>query len=697
MGLARLVSTGPDRWLWCAAGVVLVALGCSDPGKQRLPADPDPTVTDDTHAPTVDTASAPIEVVTETRVMVTLDGEPVEGATVLQGGVLGRVQTDAAGMATLPVDWTVVGGDVMAIAAHPEARSMATEIRGPEVSVALTRYTPDNPEYRFGDPGEPTRQESTDQCMHCHLKVGGAWFESPHRTAASNPVLHDLYAGTASLDAGACADAGGEWASGRLPGGGNGDRCWLGDGVLPQLNGCDGPECDAPDATGGCADCHAPGIDGAVLGDRDLLDATGFAHDYGVHCDVCHKVESVDLEAPGWGVAGPLRVHRPSEPDVARDWVALSFGPFDDVPTRAMGGVARDHYTDGTLCAGCHEQHQPALVPGGRLDPVRWPDGTLPIHTTWSEAQAGPLGADVPCTACHMPPDPDVGNAADLYYAIELDPGLVAGWERPAGHVREHSWVGPRQPASGMLELAASLSVDATVSEGTLAVTVTTANVGPAHAIPTGEPLRSLVLRVSAACDAPLVATGGDAGPDIGGHRGVQDAGADWLSWPGAAIGDVVRVVRRDGWHDYLGYGPFGDGRFDAEAKGLPRERVVGQAVVVAVDGDRVSLDGPLPEGDRAYLGDADDVAGAAGFAFARVLTGVDGRRMVPHFLAVDVASDNRLLPGQSWLSTHTFDSPCASPVVTATLVHRAYPAALARERGWAVREAPMASVEVRP
>ena len=74
--------------------------------------------------------------------------------------------------------------------------------------------------------------------------------------------------------------------------------------------GCAGPDCGAT-AFGGCADCHAPGIDGA-LGGRDLRDATGRALDYGVHCDVCHRVDRVDLDAPA-GVAGRLGLHRPSE------------------------------------------------------------------------------------------------------------------------------------------------------------------------------------------------------------------------------------------------------------------------------------------------------------------------------------------------------------------------------------------------
>ena len=165
-------------------------------------------------------------------------------------------------------------------------------------------------------------------------------------------------------------------------------------------------------------------------------------------------------------------------------------------------------------------------------------------------------------------------------------------------------------------------------------------------------------------------------------------------------------MVRRTGaWLDYDGFGPFGDGTFDAEGKGMPEEQVVGEAVVVSVDGGVVTFDRALPAGDLAYLGepaglpgDGEDAAaraGAPGFGFARVMVGPDGERMAPHFLAVDVASDNRLLPQTEWTSEHRFDGDCEAPEVRAILLHRAYPLALARERGWALEESVMVDVRL--
>lgn len=666
--------------------MLLLLLGCA--GAPDVPdADPDtvaPVETGDTGAP------FPVEVT------VTIDGAPAADTVVMQGGSRTSVRTDADGRATVLVDPGITG-DTVVLAAHPEARIDGVEVDGPgAVAIDLVRYdATDNPAYVFADPGpEDHAGTTTAQCGHCHLTIHHGWWDSPHRTAASNPAVQDLYAGTAAAfgTVDLCAAAGGTWGPGTAPGTGETvDRCFLGAGVRVDTEG-----------TGACADCHAPGIDGD-LGGRDLLEATGVAYDAGVHCDVCHHVADVDLDAEP-GVAGRLVIVRPSEtspsPLLGTFW-PLTFGPYPDVLNPRMGAVYTELFHEARLCAGCHEQDQPVLVPGEAADPARWPDGRLPIHSTYAEWEAGPMNPSAPCQSCHMPPLPEVGNAADLYNEFDdVLVGISAGWERPPGAVRAHAWYGPRQPESGMLGLAARVEAATTVADGVLTAEVTVSNVGPGHAIPTGEPLRSMLLLVEASCDGvALDAVGGDVVPDFGGALDTRAAGEDWSVWPGAAVGDGVRVVRRTGaFHDYVGHGAFGDalsgeGRFDAAEKGMPVEEYVGAATIVAVDGDTVTFDRPLPDGDIAYRVGTQAYAGAPGFGFARVLVGPDGARMVPHFLAVDVASDNRLLPTASWTSTHRFAATCASPEVHATLLHRNYPLALAAERGWAVTDQVMDEV----
>ncbi len=680
-------------------------------------------------------ALAPLPDTVDLVVEVTLDGAPVEGATIAQGGNPDRWTTDADGRATVTWD-TRVEGDQVVMATHSDARiamdfaddALETVAAGgsPDpIALALTRFsTVDNIDYAFQDPGEPSRRGTTGQCLHCHQTMGEDWFASPHASSARNPWLHDVYAGvaTAFADQESCVAAGGQWWAGLQPGTGDpAERCYLGDGTLPDLNeGCgDSSPCDGvADQTGGCADCHAPGIDGEV-GGRDLLDARDHAFAYGVHCDVCHKIEGVDVDDPDPGVAGRLRILRPSEPGtvVGLTEQPLTFGPYDDVPNPRMGSVPRDVFRSSVLCAGCHQLDATVLLPGASIDETRWPEGRLPIQSTYAEWLAGPYGSTdgnsgASCQSCHMPADGDVGNSADLGNIIEdTDPGVAAGWWREPGEVRRHAWFGPRSDEQRMLDLAAVVTLSASSDGDDVVVDATTANVGPGHALPTGEPMRHLLLLVDATCDgAAWPATGGDAVPELGGALDEKGAADDWAVWPGAQVGERIRVVRRTGaYRDYEGFGPFGDGRFSAEDKGLPVEEVAGDAAITAVDGDRVTLDRALPEGDLAYRvaggglpGDGDAAsgrAGAAGFAFARVLVDDQGRRMVPHHRAVDVVSDNRLLPGQRWTSSHRFAACAGSLQVDAVLVYRAAPLWLATERGWSLADQVIAtaSVEVAP
>ena len=650
----------------------------------------------------------PTSTPTHAPVKITLDGAPIAGAVVLQGGNARLATTDDTGKALVELD-AHIGGAPTLIASHPDARQSALVLHnyaGEEVTINLTRFTrEDNPNYVFQDPGLPEEGNTTAYCNHCHVALHTDWYASPHRTSASNPLVHDLYSGTAhkASDESTCLLWGGQWRPGLQPGTGSSTwRCYLGSGALPDLNtACgQGIPCDGVSTkTGGCADCHAPGING-TLGGRDLLEAQGIAYEHGVHCDVCHKVESIDLSKEP-GTAGALHIVRPSEPSSSPAfgaWWPLTFAPRHDVPNPRMGSVQRDHFTNGALCGGCHQSRQASLIPGASVDRARWPDGTIPIHTTYQEWKEGPLGDKVPCNNCHMPPNPALDNSSG-FEELGLEEGITAGWKRPRGTVRHHTFIGPRTPKSRMLELAAAIFISKEVQGDELSARVTVRNVGPGHSIPTGEPMRSILLHVRATCDGvALPSTGGDVIPDFGGNVARKERGADWSRWPNATVGNVVRVVRQEGdWHDYQGFGPFGEGgRFSPAEKGMPVESFVGQSTITALDGDTVTFDAPLPEGDLAYLGEvpadtgeaARAIAGAPGFGFARVLSDASGQRMVPHFLATNVVSDNRLLPQSSWTSTHRFHTTCGSEAqVTGTLLYRAYPLALARERRWELKE----------
>ncbi|MDP6945230.1 MAG: hypothetical protein QF464_13865, partial [Myxococcota bacterium] len=556
-----------------------------------------------------DTRSDAIEVDPDTEswllsvpVTVTIDGEPAVETLLVQGGNPARWTTDSEGKATVEVDRTVPG-DLFVMASHPEARIAGQSVHKDdpffedtdEVVIALTRFDPsDNEDYVFKDPGEPGNSHVIEKCAHCHLTVADSWGDSVHRSSAKNPLLHDLYEGTAlgTSNEADCTARGGTWIEDVHPSTGDPRfRCKVTDGVVDH------------DTTGACADCHAPGIDGAV-GGRDLRDATGRSFEEGAHCDVCHHVESVHLGA-GPGVAGSLKIVRPSEEAPfagVGTWHPLTFCPNPDNANKLMSCVQRDHFRESAFCAGCHEYEQAVLVKGASIDTERWPEGKLPVQTTHDEWLVSGLAGAMSCQGCHMPTaPPEVENGADLQAFSGDNTGITGGWPRPHGSVRLHSWSGPRSPEEVKLANPLGLKVEmAEVADGAVTVTVTVSNDGAGHAIPTGEPLRAVVLAVTAACgEDALVATGGDAVPDFGGAYAMKSAGEDWNTWPGATVGQVVRVVSRTGdHHDYTGHGPFGDGTFDAAAKGLPVELVVGQATIATVDGDAVTFDAALPTGD---------------------------------------------------------------------------------------------------
>jgi len=629
--------------------------------------------------------------------IVLLDGVPSPDTVVLQGGALEYQRTDESGRAFVPVDWSEEG-DIWILASHPKARIWGAYLTPDQAStpivIELESYDDsDNLDYKFSSPGEPQDRPTTNECGHCHQTINDAWFESPHSRAASNPKLHDWYRGSAySLSSQAeCEAAGGRWQSAPTPGDtSDAMQCFLDESVLSHLNSdCEQPPCGSGVSQyGGCADCHAPGING-VLGGRDLRDAQGVPFKYGVHCDVCHRIEDIDMNAPP-GIAGRLKLLRPSESAIVGlgggGYLPMTFGPSHDVQNPRMGSVQRDHFRQAEICAGCHQHSIQVEAPGQVIDRTRWPVGKLPVQSTYEEWKTGPLSPGAPCQSCHMPPDAQVSNGADLQRYPFATTGLQGGYVRPAGHVRAHSWVGPRSPESQVLELAAAIFINKSSNASTVTATVTVKNVGCGHALPTGEPMRHIILLVEAYCDqVSLPAVSGSVVPFFGGRTETKFAGENWNEWNQARVGDKVRIVdQTGGFYDYDGFGPFAlGGRFGPEEKGMPVESFVGMSTIIAVHTSSVTYDHPLPAGDVAYLVTNDGYAGHPGFGFARVTADRAGRTMIPHFLAEDILSDNRLLPQKTWSSHHEFSSSCTDPTIRAKLVYRPYAYQEAKKRNW--------------
>lgn len=666
------------------------------------------------------------------------DGAPVAGAFVLQGGRSHEPPLTSAADGTYSIELYYDGlGTPAVVATKSGYRTGGVEFYElPTAPVEIILYgvgPPDNIGYTFGEPGTSEDPDTTAYCRHCHGEFAAEFQTSKHAGAAKNIHTHDLYAGVSRAHANqaSCQAAGGSWKSGRIPGTASSAtfKCYLGGGVLPDLNltcgeplepACDDPAipmAQAPTAFGACADCHAPAIDGAP-GGRGLLDAVGIPYDNGVHCDLCHKIRDVDLAQPA-GVAGRLILQRPSETIDGTNPPRLRlvmFGPLLDVPNYIMGGSYQPKFSTAEFCAGCHLLNQPALVPGDSLDAMRWPNG-LPVHSTYDEWLAGPYPAwGLPCQRCHMPPHVDRFNTED--HATADNASITFGFARPPDQIRQHRFPGPLSGAAHALDrrlLDTALNPKVTLSSDptTLSVAVTLLNVGCGHAVPTGEPMRALVVVLDARCDgAPLAPVGGLTIPDVGGARARALVGStavvngtQW-TWNAAAgvanVGDVIRVVRpTGGFYDYTGVGFFANPMLTPADKGMPVHAPVGFAQITQVAGAILTVDQSIAvlPGDIAYLGDpigtitdgqaSIAVAGAAGWSFSRVLVDSSGNRNVPHHRAVDIASDNRIPPGASMSTNHVFAHPgaCTNATVTVTVLYRPLPLSIAEPRGWSAKD----------
>ena len=669
-------------------------------------------------------------------VVVDREGSPVSQAMVMQGGRSeAHVLTDPKGGFHLTLEDNGRGIPTL-VAAKVGYRAVGEHLlQAPEEPITLRMHAlrgPDNLAYVYKDPGDGENTDLED-CTHCHQSFTQQFLSSKHAQATKNPFVQDLYAGVnrALGTKVSCEEAGGQWREGLSPGSSGRiiEKCYLREGVLTELNpqcgenpqgACDDPrrgEELRPTRFGACADCHAPGIDG-VAGGRDLHEAVGTAYDKGVHCDVCHKVADIDLDkAPGVGQR--LVMGRPSEPGInSFTWEPVYYGPLMDVPNPVMHGSYQPKFKSAEFCAGCHEQNQQALIPGQTLDARLWPDG-LPIHSTFSEWKSGPYpDREMPCQSCHMPPSVDALNSVPLLTDVR-DESIIFGWERSGEDNRMHTFLGPLVGEPRLLDQALKVRVETEVKEGALSVRVSLENVGAGHAVPTGEPMRALVLVVEAespAC-ASLRPSGGMSVDDIGGALAQGLVGeqltlvGDRVTWRSAAtkvkVGHVLRALRPTGaFIDYEGVGTFAGSKRRPEDKGLPEYLAIGVREVVALDGPSFRLKEAfsLKPGDLVYLGEpwtgapedaspSRHLAGLAGQTFARVLVDHRGERQVPHYRALDMVRDNRIPAGGSAISEYTFarSEACTEGHVKVTLLYRPHPLSLARRYGWEAKDYVMA------
>jgi hypothetical protein len=280
------------------------------------------------------------------------------GARVRFKGTAIRTQTDAHGRFRLPHSVSD-----RRVTAWKEGYFIGSSRVSPSPVIYLTRLpAKDNTQYEWVDP-TPNPAESLN-CGSCHAEIYREWSQSGHARSVTGRRFRNLYEGT-------------DWH-------GNANVGW---GLLTQF----------ADGAGVCASCHAP-----TAKVYDLRQVQGVAA-HGVHCDYCHKIESVADGTIGLSHGRfNLRLLRPSEGQV-------SFGPLDDVDRGKE--TYSPLYRDSRYCASCHE----GIIFG------------VHVYSTFSEWQASPAARQgQQCQDCHMKPTGRMSNFAPGHGGIARDPSTLA-------------------------------------------------------------------------------------------------------------------------------------------------------------------------------------------------------------------------------------------------------------------------------
>jgi hypothetical protein len=330
-------------------------------------------------------------------------------------------------------------------------------------------------------------------CAPCHASYG-EWAADAHGQAAVNPRFLTMYTGT-DVD-------GNKSPLTAFTGGSQGaatDEPYYGPGY----------KLDFPDRTGNCAACHTPlaskmdpnntcawsGCHSALTGQRssslpDTLalpgdqvgvsptDLTGNAAD-GVGCDFCHKIGDVLLE-PHTGLPyadrpgiSSVRLYRPEEGQ------QLFFGTFDDV-TRRVSYLPLEE--ESAFCAPCHYGVFGGVTALGEVA------GGVVVYNSFGEWLESPYSdpeTGQTCQDCHMP------VTGDDHFAYPEKGGL-----RPRHPIHSHLMPGAKDET--LLQNSVTMTATVRLQGDAVLAEVSIVNDRTGHHVPTGTPLRHMLLVVQA-------------------------------------------------------------------------------------------------------------------------------------------------------------------------------------------------------
>jgi len=379
------------------------------------------------------------------------------------------------------------------------------------VDMALEPYhKSDNLEYEW---------EPSENCGECHTSYD-EWKADAHGQSAQNPRFLSLYQGT-DIHGNLSPPTYYESGFPKTP-----------DLTKPYYG--PGFKLDMPERDGNCASCHTPLASATLPLDSTCgwggchlqvtiersdeippsVNPTGLAGvaNEGISCDFCHKVGAIKLD-PETGLPDhehtgvlAMSVLRPepeerffigSVDDVARNTdtfapvhkessfcVGCHFGVFSEVPIyNSYGEWLESSYSDeedGQTCQDCHmpvaEPYDPILKTFSRLTSSLFPSSSAQDNM----ADLPPLLAAV------------LERANRNYFVYPDEEGVY----RDPEQVHNHQMPGASDAA--FLQNAVTLVADGQITDGQVQVSVEITNDKTGHHVPTGSPLRHLILVVEA-------------------------------------------------------------------------------------------------------------------------------------------------------------------------------------------------------
>lgn len=202
------------------------------------------------------------------------------------------------------------------------------------------------------------------------------------------------------------------------------------------------------DARKVCLRCHSPLA--ASSGDLALTRKVSWE---GITCDYCHSVQEVT----------PTKVN----PIARVEFTGVKSGPSADAVSPAHGTRFSKVHTTSQICSTCHE-YRNALG--------------FPVLTTYSEWEKSPNAkAGQQCQSCHM--IGVQGNVVDVRVKSTSDKGINL-----------HQMPGSRSVEQ--LNRAIQSQISTSRQGEKVKVVVKLTNAGAGHYVPTGSPMRKLILEV---------------------------------------------------------------------------------------------------------------------------------------------------------------------------------------------------------